>query len=217
MNQDEKKMRVAEAALDYIEHGQIVGIGSGTTVHALIKQLTKVKNKIDAVVSSSEVTTQLILDCNIRVIDLKESGGLPIYIDGADESNANKQLIKGGGGALTREKIIAGASKKFVCMIDDSKYVQTLGKFPLPIEVIPMSQSIVALEIIKLGGRPVYRENFITDNGNIILDIHNLEISEPLTLEQTINNIPGVVTNGLFAMRPADNLLISNGDEIKVM
>ena len=217
MNQDEKKMRVAEAALDYIEHGQIVGIGSGTTVHALIKQLTKVKNKIDAVVSSSKVTTQLILDCNIRVIDLKESGGLPIYIDGADESNANKQLIKGGGGALTREKIIAGASKKFVCMIDDSKYVQTLGKFPLPIEVIPMSQSIVALEIIKLGGRPVYRENFITDNGNIILDIHNLEISEPLTLEQTINNIPGVVTNGLFAMRPADNLLISNGDEIKVM
>ena len=217
MNQDEKKMRVAEAALDYIEHGQIVGIGSGTTVHALIKQLTKVKNKIDAVVSSSELTTQLILDCNIRVIDLKESGGLPIYIDGADESNANKQLIKGGGGALTREKIIACASKKFVCMIDDSKYVQTLGKFPLPIEVIPMSQSIVALEIIKLGGRPVYRENFITDNGNIILDIHNLEISEPLTLEQTINNIPGVVTNGLFAMRPADNLLISNGDEIKVM
>ena len=217
MNQDEKKMRVAEAALDYIEHGQIVGIGSGTTVHAFIKQLTKVKNKIDAVVSSSELTTQLILDCNIRVIDLKESGGLPIYIDGADESNANKQLIKGGGGALTREKIIAGASKKFVCMIDDSKYVQTLGKFPLPIEVIPMSQSIVALEIIKLGGRPVYRENFITDNGNIILDIHNLEISEPLTLEQTINNIPGVVTNGLFAMRPADNLLISNGDEIKVI
>ena len=217
MNQDEKKMRVAEAALDYIEHGQIVGIGSGTTVHAFIKQLTKVKNKIDAVVSSSELTTQLILDYNIRVIDLKESGGLPIYIDGADESNANKQLIKGGGGALTREKIIAGASKKFVCMIDDSKYVQTLGKFPLPIEVIPMSQSIVALEIIKLGGRPVYRENFITDNGNIILDIHNLEISEPLTLEQAINNIPGVVTNGLFAMRPADNLLISNGDEIKVM
>ena len=217
MNQDEKKMRVAEAALDYIEHGQIVGIGSGTTVHALIKQLTKVKNKIDAVVSSSELTTQLILDCNIRVIDLKESGGLPIYIDGADESNANKQLIKGGGGALTREKIIAGASKKFVCMIDDSKYVQTLGKFPLPIEVIPMSQSIVALEIIKLGGRPVYRENFVTDNGNIILDIHNLEISEPLTLEQAINNIPGVVTNGLFAMRPADNLLISNGDEIKVI
>ena len=217
MNQDEKKMRVAEAALDYIEHGQIVGIGSGTTVHAFIKQLTKVKNKIDAVVSSSELTTQLILDCNIRVIDLKESGGLPIYIDGADESNANKQLIKGGGGALTREKIIAGASKKFVCMIDDSKYVQTLGKFPLPIEVIPMSQSIVALEIIKLGGRPVYRENFVTDNGNIILDIHNLEISEPLSLEQAINNIPGVVTNGLFAMRPADNLLISNGDEIKVM
>ena len=217
MNQDEKKVRVAEAALDYIEHGQIVGIGSGTTVHALIKQLTKIKNKIDAVVSSSELTTQLILDCNIRIIDLKESGGLPIYIDGADESNANKQLIKGGGGALTREKIIAGASKKFICMIDDSKYVQTLGKFPLPIEVIPMSQSIVALEMIKLGGRPVYRENFVTDNGNIILDIHDLEISEPLTLEQTINNIPGVVTNGLFAMRPADNLLISNGDEIKVM
>ena len=151
------------------------------------------------------------------MIQLKESGKIPLYIDGADESNQKKQLIKGGGGALTREKIIANASKNFVCMIDDSKYVKTLGKFPLPIEVIKMSQSIVALEVIKLGGRPVYREGFVSDNGNIILDVHDLEIIEPISLEQKINNIPGVVTNGLFAMRHADNLLIANGNGIEVI
>ena len=217
MNQDEKKIKVAEAALEYIESGQIVGIGSGTTVHALIDKIDKVKNKIDAVVSSSELTTQMLEAKNIRVIQLKESGTIPLYIDGADESNQKKQLIKGGGGALTREKIIANASKNFVCMIDDSKYVKTLGKFPLPIEVIKMSQSIVALEVIKLGGRPVYREGFITDNGNIILDVHDLEIIEPISLEQKINNIPGVVTNGLFAMRNADNLLIANGNGIEII
>ena len=217
MNQDEKKIKVAEAALDYIESGQIVGVGSGTTVHALIHQLYKVKSKIEAVVSSSELTTKMVEAKNIRVIELKESGSIPIYIDGADESNSKKQLIKGGGGALTREKIIANASKNFVCMIDDSKYVKTLGKFPLPIEVIKMSQSIVALEIIKLGGRPVYRENCRTDNGNVILDVHGLEILEPILLEQKINNIPGVVTNGLFALRNADNLLIANGNEIEII
>ena len=216
MNQDEKKATVAAAALDYIENGQIVGIGSGTTVHALINQLSKVKNKIEAVVSSSELTTKMIQEKDIRVIDLKESGPLPLYIDGADESNSKKQLIKGGGGALTREKIIANASTSFVCMIDDSKLVKALGKFPLAIEVIGIAQSVVALELIKIGGRPVYRDGFKTDNGNIILDVHNLEISEPIALEEKINNIPGVVTNGLFAIRPADHLLVSSENNIEL-
>ena len=215
MNQDQKKNKVAEAALDYIESGQIIGIGSGTTVHALINKLETVKSKKEAVVSSSELTTKMVKEKKIRVIELRESGMLPLYIDGADESNVKKQLIKGGGGALTREKIIANSSEKFLCLIDDSKYVKTLGSFPLPIEVIKMSQSMVALEMIKLGGRPVYRNDFITDNGNIILDVHGLEILEPMALEQKINNIPGVVTNGLFAMRGADNLLISGDDGIK--
>ena len=217
MDQDQKKNKVAEAALDYIESGQIIGIGSGTTVHALINKLGTIKSKIEAVVSSSELTTKMVKEKKIRVIELRESGILPLYIDGADESNDKRQLIKGGGGALTREKIIANSSEKFLCLIDDSKYVKTLGSFPLPIEVIKMSQSMVALEMIKLGGRPVYRNDFITDNGNIILDVHGLEILEPMALEQKINNIPGVVTNGLFAMRGADNLLISGDDGIKNM
>jgi len=217
MDQDQKKNKVAEGALDYIESGQIIGIGSGTTVHALINKLGTIKSKIEAVVSSSEITTKMVKEKKIRVIELRESGMLPLYIDGADESNDKRQLIKGGGGALTREKIIANSSEKFLCLIDDSKYVKTLGSFPLPIEVIKMSQSMVALEMIKLGGRPVYRNDFITDNGNIILDVHGLEILEPMALEQKINNIPGVVTNGLFAMRSADNLLISGDDGIKNM
>ena len=214
MDQNTKKIQVASAALEYIENGQIIGIGSGSTVNCLIEQLDKVKSKIDAVVSSSEATTKLVKSKNIRVIDLKESGRIPLYIDGADESNQHKQLIKGGGGALTREKIVAHASDKFVCMIDDSKLVDTLGSFPLPIEVIGMSQSLVSLEMIKLGGRPVLRENYLTDNNNIIIDIHNLQIQEPIKLEQVINNIPGVVTTGLFAMRGADILLVSNGSNI---
>jgi len=214
VDQNTKKIQVASAALEYIENGQIIGIGSGSTVNCLIEQLDKVKSKIDAVVSSSEATTELVKSKNIRVIDLKESGRIPLYIDGADESNQHKQLIKGGGGALTREKIVAHASDKFVCMIDDSKLVDALGTFPLPIEVIGMSQSLVSLEMIKLGGRPVLRENYLTDNNNIIVDTHNLQIQEPIKLEQEINNIPGVVTTGLFAMRGADILLVSNGSNI---
>ena len=214
MDQNTKKIQVASAALEYIENGQIIGIGSGSTVNCLIEQLDKVKSKIDAVVSSSEATTKLVKSKNIRVIDLKESGRIPLYIDGADESNQHKQLIKGGGGALTREKIVAHASDKFVCMIDDSKLVDTLGSFPLPIEVIGMSQSLVSLEMIKLGGRPVLRENYLTDNNNIIVDTHNLQIQQPIKLEQEINNIPGVVTTGLFAMHGADILLVSNGINI---
>ena len=217
MNQLEKKNKVAEAALQYIENGHIVGIGSGSTVNCFIDMLDKVKSKIEAVVSSSELTTKLVESKNIKVIELREAGKIPIYIDGADEANKFKQLIKGGGGALTREKIVAHSSSKFICMIDDSKYVGVLGKFPLPIEVIKMAQSSVAMEMIKLGGRPVFRENFITDNGNIILDIHDLEINEPIKLENFLNNIPGVVTNGIFAIRNADELLIANEKNIEVI
>ena len=217
MTQLEKKNKVAEAALEYIENNQVVGIGSGSTVNCFIDMLDKVKSKIDAVVSSSELTTKLVESKDIRVIELREAGKIPIYIDGADESNKFKQLIKGGGGALTREKIVAHSSSKFICMIDDSKYVGVLGKFPLPIEVIKMAQSSVAMEMIKLGGRPVFRKNFITDNGNIILDIHDLEINEPIKLENFLNNIPGVVTNGIFAIRNADELLIANEKNIEVI
>ena len=217
MNQDEKKYEAAKSALNYIEPGQVVGIGSGSTVNSLISQLDKVKSKIDGAISSSEYTTKLLKEKNIRILNLSEVGRIPLYIDGADESNSNRQLIKGGGGALTREKIVAYASDIFICMIDDSKFVKSLGNFPLPIEVIKMSQSLVAREMVKLGGRPVLRENFVTDNGNIILDIHNLQISEPLKLEQAINNIPGVVTNGIFAMRPANKLIIANNNGIDLL
>ena len=217
MNQDEKKYEAAKSALNYIESGQVVGIGSGSTVNSLISQLDKVKSKIDGAISSSEYTTKLLKEKNIRILNLSEVGRIPLYIDGADESNSNLQLIKGGGGALTREKIVAYASDTFICMIDDSKFVKSLGNFPLPIEVIKMSQSLVAREMVKLGGRPVLRENFVTDNGNIILDIHNLQISEPLKLEQAINNIPGVVTNGIFAMRPANKLIIANNNGIDIL
>ena len=217
MNQDEKKYEAAKSALNYIESGQVVGIGSGSTVNSLISQLDKIKSKIDGAISSSEYTTKLLKEKNIRILNLSEVGRIPIYIDGADESNSNRQLIKGGGGALTREKIVAYASDTFICMIDDSKFVKSLGNFPLPIEVIKMSQSLVAREMVKLGGRPVLRENFVTDNGNIILDIHNLQISEPLRLEQAINDMPGVVTNGIFAMRPANKLIVANNNGIDIL
>ena len=217
MNQDDKKKAVALAALDFIENGQVIGIGSGSTVNSFINQLGSIKTKIDGAVSSSEHSTKLLKENDIRVFDLKEIGQLPLYFDGADESNNNKQLIKGGGGALTREKIIAQASKKFICMVDDSKIVKTLGAFPLPIEVIKMAQSHVAMEMIKINGRPVLRDNFITDNGNIILDIHNLIVAEPLKLEQQVNNITGVVTNGIFAIRPADEVLIASESGVEYL
>ena len=177
--------------------------------------LDKIRTKIEACVSSSNASTKLLKENNFKVVNLKEVGKIPIYIDGADEVNKSLQLIKGGGGALTREKIISSNSEKFICIIDDSKMVSQLGKFPLPIEVIPMAQSAVALEMIKLGGRPVLRENFTTDNGNIILDVHNLKINEPIELEQEINNLAGVVTNGLFAIKPANKLLVADGNSVK--
>ena len=215
MHQNDKKLIVSRAALDYVDTRQVIGIGSGSTVEIFISLLDKIRSKVDACVSSSARTSKLLNENGFRVIELREAGTIPIYIDGADEANKQKQLIKGGGGALTREKIVASSSERFVCIIDDSKYVSKLGKFPLPIEVISMAQSKIALEMVKKGARPVLRENFVTDNNNIILDVHGMDINEPMILEKEINNLPGVVTNGLFSLRPADVLLISDGNEVK--
>ena len=211
MDQITKKHKVAESVLDLIDNDEILGIGSGSTVNILIEYLPKVKNKISRVVSSSLKSTELLKANGFEVTDLKSVGKLSKYVDGADEIDKYLQMIKGGGGALTREKILAHNSNRFICIVDDSKKVSVLGTFPLPIEVIPIAQSSVALEIIRMGGRPVLRENFTTDNGNIILDIHNFIIPEPLKLEKEINNIPGVVTNGIFALNHAD-LLLSAGE-----
>ena len=206
MNQDEMKRQAAEAALAHVEGG-IIGVGTGSTVNHFIDALATIKGRIDGAVSSSEVSTKRMQDHGIPVFDLNAVGDLSLYVDGADESNDRLQLIKGGGGALTREKIVAAASKRFVCIADESKLVPVLGKFPLPVEVIPMARSYVARELVKLGGTPVWREGFVTDNSNLILDIQGLEMQEPAELEQQINNISGVVTVGIFALRPA-NLLI---------
>ena len=214
MTQDELKQQVARAALKYVENTPVIGIGTGSTVNFLIEMLADYKSNIEGVVSSSIGTTERLQKVGIPVVELGSVGDIEVYIDGADEINPQKKLIKGGGGALTREKIIAGASKKFVCIADDSKRVDVLGAFPLPIEVIPMARSYVARETVKLGGQPEWRENFITDNGNEIIDIHNLDITDPIALEKTINNIPGVVTVGLFALRDADVVLIGKGDEV---
>ena len=209
MDQDDKKNLVAEAALDYIQSGDILGIGSGSTVNKFINLLGSVKNKIEACVSSSQKSTELLHKMKIPVIDLKECDKIPLYIVGADEANSQKELIKGGGGALTREKILAQSSEKFICIIDESKVVDKLGKFPLPIEVIQLAQSKISLEMIKIGGRPVYRNQFITDNGHIIIDVHDLDINEPMALEKKINHMPGVITNGIFSIRSADEILIA--------
>lgn len=217
MTADEMKKQAAYAALDHISMGGVIGVGTGSTVNHFIDALATVKNKIDGAVSSSIVSTRRLEAHGIEVFDLNDVGEVANYIDGADESNHYLQLVKGGGGALTREKIIAAASEKFVCIADESKLVDVLGDFPLPVEVVPMSRSYVAREIVKLGGQPVYREGFITDNSNVILDVHNLQIMEPITLEKTLNNIVGVVTNGLFAMRPADVLLLGSESGTKIV
>jgi ribose 5-phosphate isomerase A len=216
MNQDEMKKLAAKAALDYVEGG-IIGVGTGSTVNHFIDFLATVKARIEGTVSSSEASTQRLKGHGIPVMDLNAAGELELYVDGADESNHQLQLIKGGGGALTREKIVAAASKRFACIADAGKLVQVLGKFPLPVEVIPMARSYVARELVKLGGTPVWRENFVTDNGNLILDVHNLEIMEPIRLEQTINNIAGVVTVGIFALRPADALILGTEEGAKTI
>ena len=215
LSQDEMKKQVAEAALEYVEAGMIVGIGTGSTANHFIDGLARMKGKIDGTVASSEASAVRLRGHGIEVMELNAVGNIPLYVDGADESNKYLHLIKGGGGALTREKIVAAAAEKFVCIADESKLVDMLGAFPLPIEVIPMARSYVARQVVKLGGEPVYREGFVTDNGNIILDIHNMEIMNPVELEGTLNNIVGVVTNGLFAQRPADVLLLGTQDGVR--
>ena len=218
MNPEEQKKQAALKSLEFIDDDCILGVGTGSTVNHLISALPRVKNKIDAVTSSSEASTKLLEENGFRVDDLSSVGSPDLYIDGADEITEHFHMIKGGGGALTREKIIAEASRMFVCIIDDSKLVDLLGKFPLPVEVIPMAKSLVAREVTKLGGLPELRHDFVTDNGNLILDVHNLKILDPADLENHINNIPGVVTNGIFAQRSADVMIIGNesGPETKI-
>lgn len=217
MTQDEKKKQVAEAALAYVEDDAIIGVGTGSTVNFFIECLASIKHRIDGAVSSSEATEALLKQHNIPVLSLNSANDIPVYVDGADEATKYLHLIKGGGGALTREKIIAAVSKKFVCIVDESKMVNVLGTFPLPVEVIPMAQSYIAREIIKLGGQPILREGFTTDNGNIILDVHNLSILKPVALEQELNKLAGIVTSGLFAQRPADVLLIASDSGVQVL
>jgi ribose 5-phosphate isomerase A len=214
MTQDELKQKAAHAALKYIKDVPVIGVGTGSTVKHFINYLAEMKSDFEGAVSSSEATTALLKAAGIPVLDLNAVGTIEVYVDGADEINPHKQLIKGGGAALTREKIIAAASKKFVCIADGSKRVAVLGKFPLPIEVIPMARSYVAREMVKLGGQPEWRENCTTDNGNQIIDVHNLEILDPVRMEQAINNITGVVAVGIFAMRPADICMVSEGEDI---
>jgi ribose 5-phosphate isomerase A len=217
MTQDDKKRQVAEAALAYIEDDTIVGVGTGSTVNFFIECLASIKHRIDGAVSSSDATEALLKQHNIPVLSLNSANDIPVYIDGADEATKHLHLIKGGGGALTREKIVAAASKKFVCIIDETKMVDVLGTFPLPVEVIPMAQSYIAREITKLGGQPVLREGFTTDNGNIILDVHNMSIIKPVELEQELNQLAGVVTNGLFAQRSADVLLVASDNGVQIL
>lgn len=214
MTQDELKQAVARAAIEYIPSG-IIGVGTGSTANYFIDELAKIKHKIDGAVASSEATAQRLKSHGIQVLDLNNAGELAVYVDGADEITEHLHMIKGGGGALTREKIVAACSKKFICIADASKLVGVLGKFPLPVEVIPMARSYVARELIKLGGQPELRAGFTTDNGNLILDVHNLKIMNPVELEAKINQIVGVVTNGLFAMRGADVLLLGSADGVK--
>jgi len=214
MTQDELKQKVAQAALKYIKDVPIIGVGTGSTVNHFIDYLADFKGSIEGAVSSSLVSTERLKKLGIPVFDLNEVGSLDVYVDGADEVTPLKHMIKGGGAALTREKIVAAASKTFVCIVDESKGVDVLGGFPLPVEVIPMARSYVARELVKLGGQPVWREGCITDNHGEILDVHNLYIREPIKLEEIINNITGVITVGLFAKRPADVVLISRGEEV---
>lgn len=207
MSQEEGKRRAARAAMRFVEPGMIVGVGTGSTVAHFIDALGERRSDIEAAVSSSEQSTRLLKERGIAVVDLNSTGELALYVDGADECDANRCLIKGGGAALTREKIIAAASRQFVCIIDPSKRVDVLGRFPLPVEVIPMARSHVARQLVKLGGQPVWRDGVVTDNGNWILDVHNMRIADPVALESEINQIVGVVTVGLFAQRRADVVL----------
>ena len=217
MDATEKKRAAARAAMELIQPGTTLGVGTGSTVNCLIEILPEVRDQIDSVVSSSKASTLLLEEQGFEVMTLNETGDIDLYVDGADESNKFLQLIKGGGGALTREKVLAAAARRFVCIVDNTKLVGTLGGFPLPIEVLPMAQEFVARRILKMRGQPIWREGFITDNGNHILDVHNLQIVNPIDMEARINRIPGVVTVGLFADRPADILLIADDNGVREM
>jgi ribose 5-phosphate isomerase A len=221
MNQDEMKRAVAQAAVDTIEpmlrDDSIVGVGTGSTANFFIDALASIKHKFEATVASSIASAERLSALQIPVYELNAAFEVAVYVDGADESNHQLQLIKGGGGALTREKIVAAVSKQFVCIVDDSKIVDVLGTFPLPIEVIPMARGHVANEVLKLGGDPRFRQDFITDNGNIILDVYQLDISSPVELEQQINNITGVVCNGLFAVKPANQVLVGTPSGVQAL
>ena len=208
MTTADNKRSAAEAALQFIEPGVTLGVGTGSTVNFLIDMLPGIKDRIDRIVSSSKATTQLLQERGFEVSTLNQVGDIDLYIDGADESTKRLHLIKGGGGALTREKVMAAAARRFVCIVDESKLVGMLGSFPLPVEVLPMAQSYVARQFVKLRAQPVWRENFVTDNGNHVLDVHDLAITNPLEMENRLNQIPGILTVGLFAQRPADILLI---------
>lgn len=215
MTSADNKRIAAEAALQFIEPGVALGVGTGSTVNFLIDMLPDVRDRIDKIVSSSKATTQLLQDRGFEVSTLNKVGDLDLYIDGADETTKRLHLIKGGGGALTREKVLAAAARRFVCIVDESKLVGMLGSFPLPVEVLPMAQAFVARQFVKLRAQPVWRENFVTDNGNHILDIHDLLISNPLEMEDRLNQIPGILTVGLFARRPADILLIGSNTGVR--
>jgi ribose 5-phosphate isomerase A len=208
--QQEQKRQVAEAALRWVQDDSVLGVGTGSTVNCFIEALGESRIRLEAAVSSSEATTALLRDIGVDVRELNQVGTLDVYIDGADEFDPHRRLIKGGGGALTREKIVATASRKFVCIVDESKKVGVLGRFPLPVEVIPMARSFVARQIVAIGGQPELREGFTTDNGNLILDCHNMDLVNPVDIEKRLNNLPGVVTNGLFALRPADVVLMAS-------
>jgi ribose 5-phosphate isomerase A len=211
MTQDEMKQAAARAALDYLPDGGIVGVGTGSTANCFIAELGRVRHRVDAAVASSEATAKRLRELGIPVVELNSVSELPVYVDGADEITPQLAMIKGGGGALTREKIVAAVAEKFVCIADESKRVDVLGRFPLPVEVIPIARSYVARELVKLGGRPEWREKVVTDNGNVILDVRGLSIVNPIELESAINQIAGVVANGLFARRGADVLLLGTG------
>ena len=217
MTQDEQKRAVAAVAIQHIPVGCIVGVGTGSTANYFIEELSKIKNKIEGAVASSDVTAQRLKSYGIEVLDLNNVIDLPVYVDGADEITEHLHMIKGGGGALTREKIVAAVARKFICITDQSKLVSVLGNFPLPVEVIPMARSYVAREIVHLGGQPALRQGFVTDNGNVILDVHNLQILNPVELEATLNQITGVVTNGLFARRSADTLLLGTDNGVRTI
>ncbi|MDA8023701.1 MAG: ribose-5-phosphate isomerase RpiA [Gammaproteobacteria bacterium] len=217
MSAGAKKKAAAQAALDYVESGGVIGVGTGSTAECFIDCLAKVKGKIDGAVASSEASAARLRERGIALLDLNQTGALPLYVDGADEATRHLHLLKGGGGALTREKIIAEASEKFVCIADDSKLVETLGAFPLPLEVIPMASGLVGRALAALGAQPELRANFTTDNGNIILDARNLKIEDPAEMERRLNCIPGVVTVGLFALRGADVLLLGGDDGVKTL